>query len=267
MKKLTLFILLSLAVLSIIGCTKKDDANGAVVIKVGATPVPHAELLNVVKPLLKEEGIVLEIVEFTDYVTPNLALNDGEIIANFFQHVPYMNAFASERGLDLVSAGAIHVEPLGLYSKTFDSLEALPLQAQIAIPNDETNEGRALLLLQSHGVITLNDAAGLLPTSKDIIDNPKEIRIVTLDAAQLPRSLDDVDAAIINTNYALEAKLNPLEDAIILENEDSPYANIVTVLSKNSDNPHVLKLIDLLQSDKVRSFIEETYKGAVVPVF
>lgn len=255
--------IITLGLLSACG-KKEEDAS---ILKVGATPVPHSELLTFIKPALEKEGVTLEIVEFTDYVTPNLALRDGEIHANFFQHVPYMDSFSKEHGLDLLSLAKIHVEPLGLYSKSITSIETINEGAVIAIPNDPTNEGRSLLLLESYGLIKLSETAGLTATSKDITDNPLGLIFKPIDAAQLPRTLDDVDASVINTNYALEAGLNPLTDALILENADSPYANIITVLPDQAQNEAILKLVKVLQTDEVKAFIEKTYQGAVVPAF
>jgi D-methionine transport system substrate-binding protein len=265
-KKITAFTLvLVLSILTLIGCGAKEESG--TVLKVGATPVPHSELLELVKSDLLAEGITLEIVEFTDYVTPNLALNDGEISANFFQHVPYMTSFSAEHKLDLVSAGTVHVEPLGLYSNTFEDIASIPVGGVIAIPNDPTNEGRALLLLQSAGLIKLKAGVSLEATDADIIDNPLGLVFKPIDASQLPRTLDDVDGAVINTNYALEANLNPVEDAVILEGADSPYANIVTVRSADLNSDAIKKLVAALQSEKVKKFIEEKYGGAVVPAF
>ena len=258
-------LILALSLVALVGCGAKE--SDSTVLKVGASPVPHAELLELIKPELEKQGITLEIVEFTDYVTPNIALSEGEIDANFFQHVPYMESFATEHSLDLVSAGAIHVEPLGLYSKTFDSADTIPVGAVIAIPNDPTNEGRALLLLQANGIIKLSTDATLEATEADIVENPLGIVFRPIDAAQLPRTLDDVDGAVINTNYALEASLNPVEDAIVLEGAESPYANIVTVLPADLENEAIQKLVEALQSEAVKTFIETQYKGAVVPAF
>lgn len=268
MKKSWIVLTLVVFALSsvLVGCAKKEAADTQT-LKIGASPVPHAELLELIKDDLKAEGIELEIVEFTDYVTPNLALNDGDIDVNFFQHVPYMNSFATEHNLKLVSAGTVHVEPLGLYSKSITSLDALKDGAKIAIPNDATNEGRSLLLLHANGIIQLEDPTNLESTPENIIENPKNLVFEPIDAAQLPRTLEDVDASVINTNYALEAGLNPLEDALLLEGADSPYANILTVLESNKDDARVKTLLKVLQSDKVKNFITEKYKGAVVPVF
>lgn len=249
--------------------TQSNNSNGAelAVLKVGASPVPHAELLNLVKDDLKAEGIDLQIIEFTDYVKPNLALNDGEIDANFFQHVPYQDNFNKEHGTNIVSVGTVHVEPLGLYSKKVTKIEDLKDGAQIAIPSDAVNGGRSLILLASKGLITLKDDAGLEATEKDIVQNPKNFKFTAVEAAQLPRVLEDVDAAIINGNYALEAGINPAKDAILLEGKDSPYANILSVKAGNEANENVLKLLNALQSEKVKKYIEENYNGGVVPAF
>jgi len=277
MKKSTLISIIAVIVLSLIlsSCGKNPSENIAStsnetktnIIKVGATPEPHSQILKIVQPLLNEEGIELKIIEFTDYVLPNLALHDGEIDANFFQHVPYMESFADSNNIKLKAAVKVHVEPLGLYSKKLNSIEDLKEGAKIAIPNDPTNGGRALLLLEKHGFIKLDKNAGLEATEIDIVDNPKKLLFIALDAPQLPRSLDDVDAAIINTNYALEANLNPLNDALILEDEDSPYANVLTVTPGNVNNENIQKLVKALSSPEVRDFINKQYKGAIIPAF
>lgn len=265
-KKLTILtLILILAISAFSGCAKKETEEN--ILKVGATPVPHSEILEFIKPTLSAEGITLEIVEFTDYVTPNLALNDGEIDANFFQHVPYMDSFAAEHDIELASVGTVHVEPLGLYSLSFTDAASIPQGATIAIPNDPTNEGRALLLLEANGLIKLKADATLEATEADVVENPLGLVFKPIDAAQLPRTLEDVDGAVINTNYALEADLNPVEDAVLLEGSDSPYANIVTVRPADVDNENIQKLIKALQSDDVKKFIEEKYNGAVVPAF
>lgn len=264
-KGLIATLVITLSLLALVGCGTKEE--NIAVLKVGASPVPHSELLKQIKPVLEAQGITLEIVEFTDYVTPNIALSEGEIDANFFQHTPYMESFAFEHSLDLVSAGAIHIEPLGLYSKKFSSADLIPSGAVIAIPNDPTNEGRALLLLQENGLIKLSAHATLEATESDIIENPLGLVFKPIDAAQLPRTLDDVDGAVINTNYALEASLNPVEDAVLLEGSESPYANIITVLSENLENDAIKKLVEALQSEAIKTFIETQYKGAIVPAF
>ncbi|MGL5126267.1 MAG: MetQ/NlpA family ABC transporter substrate-binding protein [Fusobacteriaceae bacterium] len=236
-------------------------------IKVGATPVPHAELLKIVQEDLKNDGVNLTIIEFTDYVTPNLAVDSGEIDANFFQHKPYMDTFAKEKGLKLVSLGNVHLEPLGVYSKKIDSLEKLKDKSTVAIPSDPTNGGRALILLHEKGIIQLKDPKNLLATEFDIIKNPKKLRFKSLEAAQIPRVLRDVELAVINGNYAIESGLNPETDALILEGKESPYANLVTIKAGNENNVDLQKLIKALQSEKVKTYITNTYKGAVVPAF
>lgn len=269
-KTLNIIALIVVSILALTGCSTAgaaDKTEEAKVLKVGATPVPHAELLEHVKPILEEKGIELEIIEFTDYVKPNLALNDGEIDANFFQHVPYLDSFNADRGLDLISVGTVHVEPLGTYSSKYESIDELPEGAQIAIPSDGVNGGRALILLESNGLITLKEDAGLEATEFDVVDNPKNFKFTSIEAAQLPRVLPDVDAAIINGNFAIEAGLNPLNDSLLLEGADSPYANIVTVKSGYSKVEEVNALLDALQTEEIKKFIDENYSGGVVAAF
>lgn len=237
------------------------------VLSIGATPLPHSEILEFIRDNLKEAGFELEIVEFTDYVTPNIALDDGSIDANFFQHTPYLERFNNDRGLDLVPAIKVHVEPIGLYSKKYTSLEEIPKGAAIALPNDPSNEGRALILLHNKGIITLADPTNLSATPIDIIENPKDLAFKELEAAQLPRVLADVAGAVINTNYALEADLNPLDDAIIMEGSDSPYVNVIAVRAEDKDSEKIKILREIIQSEAVKEFILEEYEGAVVPAF
>ena len=236
-------------------------------LKVGATPVPHAELLNLVKEDLKTEGVDLKVVEFTDYVTPNLALAEGELDANFFQHFPYLEKFSNERRLNLVSAGKIHVEPLGVFSQKIKDIKDLPNKATIAIPSDPSNGGRALILLHNNGIIKLNDPTNLYVTEFDIVENPKKLKFKPIEAAQLPRVLPDVDAAVINGNYALEAGFSPVEDSLLLEGAESPYANIIAVKSGDESKEDIQKLLKALQSKKVSDYIGANYKGGVVPAF
>lgn len=236
-------------------------------LKVGATPVPHAELLNLVKDDLKAEGVDLKVIEFTDYVTPNLALAEGELDANFFQHYPYLEKFASERGLKLVSAAKIHVEPLGVFSQKLKSIADLPDKGTIAIPSDPSNGGRALILLHNNGIIKLNDPSNLYVTEFDIVENPKKLKFKPIEAAQLPRVLPDVDAAVINGNYALEAGFSPVADSLLLEGAESPYANIIAVKEGDEKKEDITKLINALQSKKVSDYILNNYKGGVVPTF
>ena len=235
------------------------------VIKIGATPVPHVEILEAVKPLLKAKGYDLEIVEFTDYVTPNIAVNEGELDANFFQHLPYLSEFNKNKNTDLVKTVNVHLEPMGLYSHKIKALGELEDGATIAVPNDPTNESRALDILVKEGLLTFKDVD--FKTVVDIIENPKNLKIKELDAPQLPRVLDEVDAAIINTNYALSANLNPLKDAIIIESKDSPYANIVVVKKGNENKDSIKALNEAINSEEIRTFIEEKYQGSIVEAF
>jgi D-methionine transport system substrate-binding protein len=236
------------------------------VLSVGATPVPHAELLNLVKDDLAAQGITLKVVEFTDYVQPNVAVLTGDIDANFFQHVPYLDS-NEEWSAKMVSAFGVHVEPFGLYSTKYKNINDLPNGASIAIPNDPSNGGRALLLLQSKGLITLRNGSGLTATSYDITNNPKNFRFQELEAAQLPRSLQDVDAATINGNYALQAGFNPLRDSLIIEGADSPYVNIVVVQKGKENDPRIVALRNALLSQKVKNFINSHYNGGVAAIF
>ncbi|MBA1221088.1 ABC transporter substrate-binding protein [Pseudomonas fulva] len=234
---------------------------------VAATPVPHAEILNVVKPLLAKQGVELKVKEFTDYVQPNVQVAEKRLDANFFQHQPYLDEFNKAKGTDLVSVTGVHIEPLGVYSTKIKKLDELPSGATVVIPNDATNGGRALLLLDKAGVIKLKDNTNILSTVKDVAENPKNIKFRELEAATIPRVLTQVDAALINTNYALEAKLNPEKDALAIEGSDSPYVNILVARPDNKDSEDMKKLAAALHSPEVKQFITEKYKGAVVPAF
>ncbi|MBU0808224.1 MAG: MetQ/NlpA family ABC transporter substrate-binding protein [Gammaproteobacteria bacterium] len=236
-------------------------------LSVAATAVPHAEILEFVKPALAKEGVELNIKVFTDYVQPNVQVAEKRLDANFFQHQPYLDEFNKSRGTELVSVAGVHVEPFGAYSSQHKSMADLPQGANVVIPNDATNGGRALLLLQKAGVITLKPEAGILATPKDIVENPKAIKVRELEAATLPRVLTQVDLALINTNYALEAKLNPTKDALAIEGNDSPYVNILVARADSKDNAALQKLAKALNSPEVKAFIEEKYQGAVVPAF
>jgi D-methionine transport system substrate-binding protein len=236
-------------------------------ISVAASPTPHAEILAVAAEVLAEQGITLDIVEFTDYVQPNTVVENGEIDANYFQHVPYLDNFNEENGTHLVSVAGIHVEPMGIYAGKTASFDDLADGAQIAVPNDATNEARALLLLEAQGLITLKDGAGINATKLDIEENPLNLDIVEVEAAQLPRMLTDVDMAVINCNYALDADLNPVEDAIAIEDSSSAYVNVLVVKEGNENDPGIQALVEALQSEEVLTFIEENYNGAVVAVF
>lgn len=280
MKKWVLaFISLTLvAVLAACGSKPADnasepaDTNGAagqekVTIKVGASPAPHAKILEHIKPALEKEGVNLEIVEFTDYVLPNTKVDSKEIDANFFQHKPYLDNEINERGLKLESVIAVHVEPLGAYSRTIKSVDELKDGAVVAIPSDPSNAGRALTLLSKNGVIKLADETKLEATAKDITDNPKNLKFKEVEAAMLPRMLDELDLAVINTNYALEAGLDPTKDALFIEDKDNPYANLLVARPDNKDSEAIQKLAKALTSEDVKTFIEQEYKGAVIPAF
>ena len=268
MKKvlLVLFAVVVIAVAAA-GCAKNDAGENGSVIKVGATPIPHAEILEFVKPILEKQGIELQVVEFTDYIQPNLSLSDGELDANYFQHIPYLETFARDHNLDLTYIAKVHIEPMGVYSKNLGSIDSLEPGASVAVPNDVTNCGRALMLLDRAGVIELKPDAGITASVNDIKENPKGIKIVELEAATLPRVLEDVDLAVINTNYALEAGFVPAEDALFIEDGDSPYVNILAVRTEDKNRQELLKLADALNSNEVKEFIEEKYKGAVLPAF
>ncbi|OEC38916.1 methionine ABC transporter substrate-binding protein [Pseudomonas sp. 1D4] len=234
---------------------------------VAATPVPHAEILEFIKPQLAKEGVDLKIKVFTDYVQPNVQVAEKRLDANFFQHQPYLDEFNKSKGTQLVNVAGVHIEPFGAYSSKIKKLDELPQGASVVIPNDATNGGRALLLLAKAGVITLKPEAGITATPKDIAENPKGIKVRELEAATLPRVLTQVDLALINTNYALEAKLNPTQDALAIEGSDSPYVNILVSRADNKDSADMQKLAKALHSPEVKKFIEEKYKGAVVPAF
>lgn len=274
MKKITKIVSLALAaavVFGFAGCKKANNVGStktAGVIVVGATPEPHADLLNLVKEDLKAEGITLEVKEFTDYVTPNEAVESGDIDANYFQHIPYLESFNKEKGFHLVNAAGIHVEPFALYSNKVTSLADIKDGSKIAIPNDPTNEGRALLLLQEAGFIKLDAKAGITATPLDIKENSKKLEFTEVEAASLPRVLDDVDAAVINGNYAIPAGLSAKKDGLFVEGSSSPYVNVIAVKAGNESTPEVQALIKALKSEKVKNYIEEKYpNGEVVTVF
>ena len=274
MKKMALVLAGILAVAGIAaGCggqtTDNKSAGGdkKVVLKVGATPVPHAEILNEIKPMLAKEGVDLQVVEFTDYVKPNLSLHDKEIDANFMQHEPYLNKINEERNLGLVSVGKVHIEPMGVYSKKVKDIKNVPDNASVAIPNDPTHGGRALAILEKAGLLKLKDGVGVMATPADIVENPKNLKITEAEAAMLPRTLDDVDLAVINSNFAMEAKLNPTKDSLFTESKDSPYANILAVRKGDENRPEIQKLMKALNSPEVKKFIEDKYKGAILPSF
>lgn len=244
------------------------SANAQKVLKVGATPEPHAAVLNLVKEDLAAKGIDLQVIEFTDYVTPNDAVEAGDIDANYFQHLPYLESFNKEKGYHLANAAGIHVEPFALYSRKIKKLDDLKKKAVIAIPNDPTNEGRALLLLQEAGLIELKKDAGITATPLDIKKNPKKLKFKEIEAASLPRVLDDVDGAVINGNYAIPAGLSAKKDGLFIEGSSSPYVNVIAVKAGNESKEEIQALIEALKSEKVKNFISEKYpNGEVVTVF
>lgn len=253
-----------------IAAESKEASGDLKQIIVGATPAPHAEILNAAKDILKEKGYELVVKEYTDYVQPNLALDAGDLDANYFQHKPYLDQFNEEKGTKLVSAAAIHYEPFGIYAGKTKSLADLPDGAQIAVPNDVSNEARALLLLADNGLITLKDGVEMNATKNDIVKNDKNFKIVEVEAAQLPRSLGDVDVAVINGNYAIEAGLK-VSEALAVEDAKSVaatlYSNIIAVRSGDENSDKTKALVEALTSDTVKKFIEDTYDGAVVPSF
>lgn len=268
MKKIfSILTALAVSIFALAGCGT-DGASGAKTLKVGATPVPHQEILELIAPQLEKDGIKLEIVSFTDYVQPNIALGDKELDANFFQHIQYLDNFITEHpNLKLANAGGVHIEPMGVYSKKVKDLKEIPEAATIAIPNDPTNGGRSLLLLEKAGLIKLRAGAGTSATLYDITDNVKNLRFQEVEAAQVPRTLDDVDAAVINTNYAMQADLIPTRDALYMESSDSPYVNIIAVRAGDETRPEIQSLMKALRSDDVKNFLDEKYKGAILPAF
>jgi D-methionine transport system substrate-binding protein len=258
---LTLGLVLAICLAaSLSACSKKA-------VKIGATSVPHAEILEFVKPLLEEEGLELEIIEFNDYVQPNLQLADKQLTANFFQHIPHLEDFAAERNLPLTWVAKIHIEPMGIYPGKVGSLEDLKEGDQVGIPNDATNAGRALVLLEKAGLIKITEGVGVAATVLDIEENAKGLKIVELSAEILPRSKDDLAVAVINGNFAIQAGLSPLNDALFIEGGDSPYANVLAVREGDEDDATIKKIVKVLTSDAVREFILEKYKGGVIPAF
>lgn len=260
-------VLLSTALLA--GCGSSDNADSTK-ITVAATPAPHAEILDVAKEVLAEQNIDLEIKVFNDYVLPNDATESGEVDANYFQHTPYLNDYNAQKGSHLVPVASVHYEPFGIYAGKTATLDALADGAKVSVPNDTTNEARALLLLEAQGLIKIKEGVGLSATKLDIVENPKNLDIQEIEAAQLPRTLTDVDIAVINGNYAIEAGLK-VSDALAVEAQNSEaaktYANVLVVKEGNEENENIKALISALESEKVKTFIDENYAGAVVPMF
>lgn len=252
---------------AIAACGHGGSATNDATLTVAATAVPHAEILEAVRPALAKQGVDLKIRVFNDYVQPNLQVDQKQIDVNYFQTKPYLDSFNAARGTHLVAFAGIHVEPLGGYSRKWKSIAALPAGATVAIPNEPSNGGRALLLLQRAGLIRLKNPADPLATLGDIASNPRRLQFRELEAATLPRVLDQVDLALINTNYALDAKLNPVRDTLVIEDAKSPYVNFVVGRAGGEKDPRVVKLIAALQSPATRTYIENHYKGAVLPAF
>jgi len=267
MIKQTLALMGALGLLFLPSCAKSTSKPANNQLKVAATPVPHAQMLEFIKPDLKEKGIDLDIIITEDYNMPNRALADREIEANFFQHIPFMEAQIKQFHYPIESIAKIEIEPMGIYSKKVHSLAELKENATIAVPNDPTNEARALLLLQYAGLITLDNANNLQATVLNIVKNPRHFKFIEVDAAMMPRALQDVDAAAINTNYALEAKLSPTKDALILESKNSPYANVIAIRAGEQNRPDIQALKEAMTSEKMRMFILKKYDGAVLPAF
>lgn len=274
-KLLSLLLVLSMALIGAAGCGGGDTQQGGtdaelIPVTVGATPTPHAEVLEAVKGLMAEKGYDLQITEFNDYVMPNNAVENGELDANYFQHITYMNDFNAENGTHLVSIAEIHYEPMGIYAGKTTDLAALADGAQVGVPADTTNEARALLLLEAAGLIELDPNAGITATIHDITANPKNLEIMEMEAAQLPRSLADLDIAVINANYALQADLS-VADALLAEASDSTaaqaYANVLTVKEGNEENEGLVALADALKSETAKQFILDTYNNSVQPLF
>lgn len=243
---------------------KSGDAK---TLTVGASPVPHADILNLIAPQLQKEGITLKVIEFSDYIQPNLSLNDKELDANFFQHKPYLDSFSKDRGLKLTSLVAVHIEPMGVYSHKVKNVADVAEGSEVAIPNDPTNGGRALLLLQQVGLITLKNGTSVDASVPDIVNNPKHLEFIELDAAQIPRSLDDTDLACVNTNYAIPAGLNPQKDSLLVEDKDSPYANVMVVREDEANNETYKKVLAIYQSEPIKKFINEHFQGTILPAF
>ena len=259
--------LLKLTAAAVLATALTGQALANEKIKIGVTPGAHEEVMEQVVKVAAEKGLDIEIISFSDYVIPNQALDDGDLQANSFQHKPYLDNQIKDRGYDLSVVGYNILTPMGIYSDKIKDLSELKDGAEVGIPNDPTNGGRALLVLQSEGLIKVDPAAGLSVSPLDVIENPKNIKFVELDAAQLPRSLADLDASAINTNYALEAGLNPIKDSIVIEGNDSPYANVIVTRTQDKDAPWVKTLVESYHYDSIREFIETKYEGSVLPVF
>ncbi|HLS66135.1 MAG TPA: MetQ/NlpA family ABC transporter substrate-binding protein [Pseudogracilibacillus sp.] len=276
MRNLLWIVLVLFTVTSIVACSSKEDntatdneatENETLSIKVGVTPGPHEEVMEKVQEIAAEDGLDIELVSFTDYVMPNIALDEGDIDANSFQHKPFLEDFVEERGLDLIDIADTIIFPMGIYSTNVDSLEDIEDGAKLGLPNDPTNLAHALFVFEEAGLITVDEDAGYTATIKDVVDNPLNLEFVELEAAQIPRQLDEVTAAAINTNFAIDNGYTPAEDAIYLESVDSPWVNLIAIRAEDKDNPAIEKLIEAYHTDEVKEFIEEKYPGSLVPAW
>lgn len=264
---MTKFLASLAALLLLAGCSSGSDGGHTQTLSVAATAVPHAEILKQARPILAKEGINLDIKVFADYVQPNTQVLEKSVDVNYFQSKPYLDEFNRQHGTNLTVVTGVHIEPFGAYSRKIKSIDDLPDGATVSLPNDPSNGGRALLLIAKHGLITLKDPNSPISTPKDVIANPKHLKFRELEAAILPRTLDEVDLALINTNYALAAGLNPVKDALLIEDKDSPYVNVLVSRVDNKDDPRVQALAKALTSPQVRQYIEQQYHGAVLPAF
>ncbi|MBO1074472.1 MetQ/NlpA family ABC transporter substrate-binding protein [Roseomonas marmotae] len=246
---------------------KPEIGTAARPLTVGATAGPHSQVMEKVQEIAARDGLVIKIVPFTDYITPNAAVADGDLDANSYQHQPFLDQTVRDRRLPLVAVGKTLVFPMGIYSRKHKAVADIPNGTRIAIPNDPTNGGRALVLLAANGAFKLRDGADFRATVADVTENPKRLRILELEAAQIPRALDEVEAAAINTNFAIPAGLNPVKDSIALESADSPYANLIAVHRDNANAPWVKKLLAAYQNDEIKDFVRVTFQGSVVPAF
>lgn len=262
------FLVLGLAAMSLAACgPRTPKASAPDTLTVAATAIPHAQVLEFIKPKLAAEGLKIEVKVFNDYVQPNTQVAEKRIDVSYFETLPYLQSFNHDKGTNLVAIQGVHVEPIGTYSRRWKSIGEVPNGATVAIPNDASTEGRALILLAKNGVLTLRDPKNALSSLRDITGNPRNLKFKELEAPALPRVLDQVDLAVINTNYALDAKLNPGKDALIIEDKTSPYVNYLVGRPDNKDDPRVKKLAAALTSPEVKAFIEKTYGGAVIPAF
>lgn len=268
--KLTLSFILVLSLLILSACNNKKDSasnenNNKIII--GVSPTPHAEIIENLKEDFENEDLDVEIVNFDDYVQPNIQLDSNDLDANFFQHKPYFDSFTKEHNLDLEVLGYIHLEPMAVYSTKFKSIDEVTDGSEVIIPNDPSNGSRALLLLEKNGLIKLKDKENIMSTEKDITENPKNLKFIPMDAQNIPRSYEDAELGIINSNFAIPAGLNPYKDSLAIEDEDSPYANLIAVKKGNAQQEKFQKFLKVLQSEKNKTFIEEKYKGAIIPAF